>query len=105
MKIAVTLKRVFSKKRNSIKSHPLEPRTELSSVQPGSGSNLGSEPNHGPPNSPMDSGTRKWLFYTFLGMITDALDIILTSVIPDKRPQRSIIVSKFYPLDLLHPPV
>lgn len=45
------------------------------------------------------------MFYTFLGMIADALDIILTSVIPDKRPQRSIMVSKFYPFDLLHLPV
>ena len=54
----------------------------------------------GPPQ-----GTRKWLFYTFLGMIADALDAILTYVIPDKTPQRSIVVSKFYPLTLLHPPV
>ncbi|KAF8165475.1 kinase-like domain-containing protein [Crassisporium funariophilum] len=38
-------------------------------------------------------GTRKWLFYAFLGMIADTLDIILTSVIPDKRPQRSIVPS------------
>jgi len=50
-------------------------------------------------------GTRKWLFYTFLGIIADALDLILTSVIPDKRPQTSIGVSKFYSLALLHPPV
>jgi len=50
-------------------------------------------------------GTRNRLFYAFLGIIADALDVILTSVIPDKRPQRSIIVSKFYPLGLLHPPV
>ncbi|EDR10784.1 uncharacterized protein LACBIDRAFT_293285 [Laccaria bicolor S238N-H82] len=32
-------------------------------------------------------GTRNWLFYTFLGAIADALDVILTFVIPDKRPQ------------------
>ena len=32
-------------------------------------------------------GTRKLLFYTFLGMIADALDVILTSVIPDKTPE------------------
>ncbi|KAF8156664.1 hypothetical protein B0H34DRAFT_847399 [Crassisporium funariophilum] len=36
-------------------------------------------------------GTQKWLFYAFLGMIADTLDTILTSVIPDKRPQRSIV--------------
>jgi Phosphotransferase enzyme family len=36
---------------------------------------------------------RKWLFYTFLGLIADALDIILTLV---KKPQRSIIVSNFW---------
>jgi len=45
-------------------------------------------------------GTRKWLFYTFLGMIADALDVVLTSVIPDKTPQRSMVVSKFYSLSL-----
>ena len=50
-------------------------------------------------------GTRKYLFYAFLGIIVDALDLILTSVIPEKRPQRSIGVSKFYSLALLHPPV
>jgi len=49
-------------------------------------------------------GTQKWLFYTFLGMIADALDVVLISVIPDKTPQRSIVVSKFYSLTLLHPP-
>jgi aminoglycoside phosphotransferase len=43
-------------------------------------------------------GTRKWLFYAFLGMIADALDIILPS---DKRPQNSIAVSKFYSLALV----
>lgn len=45
-------------------------------------------------------GMRNWLFYTSLGAMADALDVILTSVIPDKRPQRSISVSKFYPLGL-----
>jgi hypothetical protein len=43
-------------------------------------------------------GSRKWLFYTFLGIIADALDVFFTSLIPDKRPQRGIIVSIFYPL-------
>ena len=32
-------------------------------------------------------GTRKWLFYAFLGLIVDAVDVILTSVIPDKTPK------------------
>jgi len=50
-------------------------------------------------------GIRKWLFYTFLGVIADALDVILTFVIPDKIPQRSIVVSKFFSLSLLHPSV
>jgi hypothetical protein len=50
-------------------------------------------------------GTRKWLFYAFLGMIADTLDIILTSVIPDKRPQRSVVVSEIISLALWHPPV
>ena len=29
-------------------------------------------------------------------MIADVLDIILTSVIPDKTPQRSLVVSKLF---------
>jgi hypothetical protein len=33
------------------------------------------------------------MFYTFLGLIADSLDIILTLV---NKPQRSIIVSKFW---------
>ncbi|KAG6860148.1 hypothetical protein C0995_015226 [Termitomyces sp. Mi166 len=35
----------------------------------------------------------KWLFYTFLGLIADALDLVLTSATPSQRPQRSIAVS------------
>jgi hypothetical protein len=50
-----------------------------------------------------DEGTRKWIFYAFIGTIADALDVILTFVIPDKRPQRSIVVSKLCSLSLLHP--
>ncbi|KAJ3563800.1 hypothetical protein NP233_g8703 [Leucocoprinus birnbaumii] len=38
-------------------------------------------------------GMQKWLFYAFLGMVADALDVILTSVMPDRRPQRSIATS------------
>jgi hypothetical protein len=41
-------------------------------------------------------GTRKWLFYTFLGMIADELDVILTYVMPDKTPRRSMVVSKLF---------
>ncbi|KAI6105003.1 kinase-like domain-containing protein [Pisolithus thermaeus] len=33
-------------------------------------------------------GTRKWLFYTFVGVLADALDIILTFVVPEKAPER-----------------
>ncbi|KAG6871918.1 hypothetical protein C0995_014885 [Termitomyces sp. Mi166 len=35
----------------------------------------------------------KWLFYTFLGLIADTLDLVLTSATPNQRPQRSIGVS------------
>jgi len=38
-------------------------------------------------------------------MIADALDVILTSVIPDKTPERSIVVSESYSPTLFHPPV
>ena len=53
----------------------------------------------------MPEGTGKWLFYAFLGIIADVLDLILTSVIPDKGPQRSIVVSESDLLALLHPRV
>ncbi|KAI6132237.1 kinase-like domain-containing protein [Pisolithus croceorrhizus] len=33
-------------------------------------------------------GTRKWLLYTFVGMLADALDTILTCVVPSKTPER-----------------
>ncbi|KAJ3575736.1 hypothetical protein NP233_g909 [Leucocoprinus birnbaumii] len=36
---------------------------------------------------------QKWLLYTFLGAVADVLDIILTFVVPDRRPQRSIAPS------------
>ncbi|KAJ3575355.1 hypothetical protein NP233_g1162 [Leucocoprinus birnbaumii] len=42
--------------------------------------------------------TRKWLSYAFLGTMVDALDVVLTSVMPDRRPQRSIAVSKHHSL-------
>ncbi|KAG6861015.1 hypothetical protein C0995_004868 [Termitomyces sp. Mi166 len=32
----------------------------------------------------------KWLFYTSLGLVADALDLVLTSATPNQRPQRSI---------------
>ncbi|KAJ3563801.1 hypothetical protein NP233_g8702 [Leucocoprinus birnbaumii] len=38
-------------------------------------------------------GTSEWLLYTVLGAIADVLSAILTSVMPDKRPQRSIAAS------------
>lgn len=37
----------------------------------------------------------KWVIYTFLGWIADGLDIVLTYVMPDTRPERSIAVSTF----------
>ncbi|KAI6098596.1 kinase-like domain-containing protein, partial [Pisolithus croceorrhizus] len=33
-------------------------------------------------------GTRKWLFYTFVGLLADALDTVLTFVAPEKTPDR-----------------
>ncbi|KAI6106138.1 kinase-like domain-containing protein [Pisolithus croceorrhizus] len=33
-------------------------------------------------------GTRKWLFYTFVGALADALDTILTFVVPEKTSER-----------------
>ncbi|KAI6114619.1 hypothetical protein EDD16DRAFT_1834119 [Pisolithus croceorrhizus] len=33
-------------------------------------------------------GTRIWLFYAFLGALADALDTILTFVVPEKAPKR-----------------
>jgi hypothetical protein len=50
-------------------------------------------------------GRWKWLLYTFFGIIADALDVILTSVMPDKAPHRSIVVNKLYSLSLSHPSV
>ncbi|KAI6046770.1 kinase-like domain-containing protein [Pisolithus marmoratus] len=38
-------------------------------------------------------GTWKWLFYTFLGVMADALDIILTFVVPEKTSEASILSS------------
>ncbi|KAI6097842.1 kinase-like domain-containing protein [Pisolithus sp. B1] len=34
-------------------------------------------------------GTRKWLFYTVVGVLADALDVILTFVVPEKKPESS----------------
>ncbi|KAI6139140.1 hypothetical protein EDD17DRAFT_1770646 [Pisolithus thermaeus] len=33
-------------------------------------------------------GTRKWLFYTFIGTLADTLDTILAFVAPEKTPER-----------------
>ncbi|KAI6097868.1 kinase-like domain-containing protein, partial [Pisolithus sp. B1] len=33
-------------------------------------------------------GTRKWLFYTFIGVLADALDTVLTFVVPEKTSER-----------------
>ncbi|TFY52731.1 hypothetical protein EVG20_g10426 [Dentipellis fragilis] len=38
-------------------------------------------------------GMTKWLFYTVLGMLADILDVILTFLIPPRRPQRSLLPS------------
>ncbi|TFK94596.1 hypothetical protein K466DRAFT_476140 [Polyporus arcularius HHB13444] len=37
--------------------------------------------------------TRKWLLYTLLGIIADALDTVLTAIAPPKRPQESVVPS------------
>ncbi|TFK94582.1 hypothetical protein K466DRAFT_593419 [Polyporus arcularius HHB13444] len=44
--------------------------------------------------------TRKWLLYTLLGIIADALDTVLTAIAPPKRPQESVLSTQ--PSDIDH---
>ncbi|KAG6873707.1 hypothetical protein C0995_012170 [Termitomyces sp. Mi166 len=46
----------------------------------------------------------KWLFYTFIGVIADTLDGILTYLMPDRRPQRSVAAKcmRLQPSDVDH---